>query len=84
MKKLPIIFLVLIGCIGLISCASGPGLGNDNVLRPVPHPSETPGEPGKIFIEEFTEKEIVFNLILSPPSQWLVYAIADEKGNTIS
>ncbi len=86
MKKLPIIFLVLIGCIGLISCASGPGSGqgNDNILRPVLSPGEDLRETGRIEIAEFTEKEIVFNIIMSPPSQWLLYAIADEKGNAIS
>ena len=67
MKKLFIIFLVLIGFIGLISCASGHRQGD--ILYPAPTsdipagPQSAAGRPsstGRISIEEFNEKEILF------------------------
>jgi len=86
MKKLFIIFLVLSGCIGLISCASGHRQGD--ILYPVPT-SNVPGEPpsstGRIYIEEFNEKEIVFKIWISPALKtWLEYVIVDEEENSIS
>lgn len=86
MKKLFIIFLVLIGCIGLISCASGHRQGD--ILHPAPI-SDVPGGPpistGRIYIEEFNEKEIVFKIWISPALKtWLEYVIVDEEENSIS
>jgi len=92
MKKLFIIFLVLIGCIGLISCASGRRQGD--ILYPVPTSdvlekgrSISIGEfkTGRISIEEFNEKEILFKIwIPSPQAIWLEYVIMDEEENSIS
>jgi hypothetical protein len=92
MKKLFIIFLVLIGCIGLISCASGRRQGD--ILYPVPTsdvPAGTleamkrPSSTGRISIEEFNEKEIVFKIWLRLPQEmWLEYVIVDEEENSIS
>jgi len=92
MKKLFIIFLVLIGCIGLISCASG--LRQGDILYPVPTsdvPAGTleamkrPRSTGRISIEGFNEKEIVFKIWLRLPQEmWLEYVIMDEEENSIS
>ena len=93
MKKLFIIFLVLIGCIGLISCASGHRQGD--FLYPVPFaPGERPSttgrisiwdiKAGRISIEEFNEKEIVFKIRFASPSKWLDYVIVNEQENSIS
>ncbi len=92
MKKLFIIILVLIVCIGLISCATGPRKGD--ILRPLPT-SDIPAGPlemiehpfstGRISIEGFNEKEIVFWILIRPPvSTWLEYIIMDEEENSIS
>ena len=92
MKKLFIIFLVLIGYIGLISCVSGNRQGD--ILYPVPT-SDVPAGPleamkrpsstGRISIEEFNEKEIVFKIWISPALKtWLEYVILDEEENSIS
>ena len=92
MKKLFIIFLVLIGCIGLISCAGGHRQGD--ILHPALI-SDVPGAPpssaGRIFIEEFNEKEIVFKIWVSPSlatwlplATWIEYEIVDEEENSIS
>jgi hypothetical protein len=86
MKKLFIIFSVLIGCIGLISCASGHRQGDTLYSAPTDGP---PLLPGRIYIEEFNEKEIVFKIrILGPraaaQAEWLEYVIMDEEENSIS
>jgi len=92
MKKLFIIFSVLIGCIGLISCATGHRQGD--ILYPVPTsdvPAGTleamkrPRSTGRISIEGFNEKEIVFKIWLRLPQEmWLEYVIMDEEENSIS
>jgi hypothetical protein len=86
MKKLFIIFLVLIGCIGLISCASG--RRQEDILYPVASIIETAIPLGRISIEEFNEKEIVFKIWISllslPQEMWLEYVIMDEEENSIS
>lgn len=96
MKKIFIIFLVLIGCIGLISCASGNHQGD--ILHPVLTtgvPGERPSmtsrisfwdiKAGRISIKEFNEKEIVFKIRISLPlKMWLEYVIVDEEENSIS
>ncbi len=92
MKKLFIIFLVLIGCIALISCATGHRQGD--ILFPVPisdvHPGtleamKRPSSTGRISIEEFNEKEIVFKISISLPLvTWIEYVIMDEEENSIS
>jgi hypothetical protein len=92
MKKLFIIFLVLIGCIGLILCASGHRQGD--ILYPAQIsdiPGETPSSTGRIYIEEFNEKEIVFKIWISPCLEtwlpiatWIEYEIVDEEENSIS
>ena len=91
MKKLFIIFLILIGCIGLISCVSGRGQGD--ILYPAPTsdipagPQSAAGRPsstGRISIEEFNEKEIVFKILISQGATWLEYVIVDEEENSIS
>ena len=91
MKKLFIIFSVLIGCIGLISCASGHRKGD--IIYPVPL-TNIPGKglifneefrTGRISVEEFNEKEIVFKIWISPPLAMLLeYVIVDEEENSIS
>ena len=86
MNKLFIIFSVLIGCIGLISCATGHRQGD--ILHPVPIsniPGEPPSSTGRISIEEFNEKEIVFKIWISYPlATWIEYEIVDEGENSIS
>ena len=91
MKKLFIIFLVLIGCIGLISCASGHR--QVDILHLVPTsdmPKKGRGsmvefKTGRISIVEFNEKEILFKIwIPSPQAIWLEYVIMDEEENSIS
>ncbi len=86
MKKLSIIFSVLIGCIGLISCASGHRQGDTLYSALTGGP---PLLPGRIYIEEFNEKEIVFKIRISfpreaPQAEWLEYVIMDEEENSIS
>ncbi len=82
MKKLLIISLILMGCIELVSCARSYHKGD--ILQPEPF-SGVPGSTGRISIEEFTEKEIVFEIRVSPGERmWLEYVIEDEKGNLIS
>ncbi len=87
MKKLFIIFSVLIGCIGLISCASGHRQGD--ILYPAAPPLGPASQLGRIYIEEFNEKEIVFKIRISlpraaPQAEWLEYVIIDEEENSIS
>ncbi len=91
MKKLFIIFLVLIGCIGLISCATGHRQGD--IIYPVltsdllerGHILTVEFKHGRISIEEFNEKEILFKIWISPPLRtWLEYVIVDEEENSIS
>ena len=87
MKKLFIIFSVLIGCIGLISCASG--RRQEDILYPVAPIMEPASQLGRIYIEEFNEKEIVFKIRISlpraaPQAEWLEYVIVDEEENSIS
>ena len=92
MKKLFIIFSVLIGCVGLISCASGHR--QVDILHLVPT-SDMPKmgrvsmvefKTGRISIVEFNEKEILFKIWISPPLaiMWLEYVIVDEEENSIS
>jgi len=81
-KKLLIISLILIGSIGLVSCARSYHKGE--ILQPEPI-SGVPGSAGRISIEEFTEKEIVFKILISLGGRmWLEFIIEDEEGNAIS
>ena len=86
MKKLLFISLVLVYCIGLVSCARSHLQGD--VLHPVPisdAPDDFPSSTGRISIVEFNEKEIVFEIwIKLPLSRWIEYIIVDEEENSIS
>ncbi len=82
MKKLLIISLILIGCIVHVSCARS--YRKVDILQPEPI-SGGPSSTGRISIEEFNEKEIVFEIQFSFREEMrLEYVIEDEAGNAIS
>ncbi len=81
MKKQFIISLILFVCIEFVSCASGHRPGD--ILYPAPISGRS--STGRISLEEFNEKEIVFKIRISlDEAMWLEHLILDEEENVIS